>query len=358
MAECRAMTQPVRAALCMAALAALVAVPSAQTTPPSPTPGTEAPTTNSTTIGPDGISRITRVVPVPATVSPEAQALLAKGTNWAPGPETAEAKALIEQARAIYKVTEEDRTIAGVRTRVFTPPVIAAAKHDRVLINLHGGGFMVDSGSFLESIPIASLTGARVISVYYRLATEAPFPAAVDDVVAVYRELLKTHTPERMVIYGTSAGAILTGQVAVRLKHDKLPLPAALGFFTGHGDFSRVGDSRAFFAVPGLAGIAAAAPQPESERPYMKGHDPKDPLASPIYADLTGLPPTLCITATRDTLLSGTVNFHRALVHAGVDAELIVYDALPHAFWYMVGVPESQEALTTMARFFDRHLGS
>ena len=84
---------------------------------------------------------------------------------------------------------------------------IPAAKRDRVLINLHGGGFRVDSGSFVESIPIANLTQTLVVSVDYRLAPQNKFPAAVDDVIAVYKELLKTYKSTNIAIYGTSAGA-------------------------------------------------------------------------------------------------------------------------------------------------------
>lgn len=115
-----------------------------------------------------------------------------------------------------------------------------------MLINLHGGGFTSDSGSLLESIPIASLTGMQVIAVEYRLAPEFPFPAAVDDSVAVYKELLKTHAPRKIAVYGTSAGASLTTETAVQLGKLGIPLPAASGFFSGYADFARSGDSHAF----------------------------------------------------------------------------------------------------------------
>lgn len=313
------------------------------------------PTTDTTLIDPDGTAHITRVVPVPRTVSPEAQARLATGATWAPGPNAPETTQLIAKARELYPGKEEASTIAGIPVRIFTPVTVASAKRDRVLINLHGGGFNVDASSYLESIPIANLTGTEVISVYYRLASQAPFPAAVDDVVAVYKELLKTARPGKIAIYGTSAGAILTGQVAVRLKHDGLPLPGALGFFTGHADFSRAGDSQAFYAVPGLVG--SRPPESEGSRPLLKGTDPSNPLASPIFADLKGLPPTLCITGTRDLFLSATSTFHRALLRAGVQADLVVFDSMPHAFWFEIGTPESTEALAIMATFFDRYLG-
>ena len=302
-----------------------------------------------------GTAHITRVVPVPTTLSREAQAFLATGATWAPEAGSEDQRKLIEQARALYPVKIEDRRIGGVATKMVSPPEIAKSKRDRILINLHGGGFTTDSGSMLESIPIASLTGTAVVTVYYRLAPQNAFPAAVEDVVSVYRELLKTYKPQNMALYGTSAGAILTAQSAVRLRQLGLPLPAALGFFTGMADFSRRGDSEAFFGVPGLAG--AHVPHGPILEELFHGHDLKDPVVSPIYADLKGFPPTLCVTGTRDLLLSGTVNFHRALFQAGVDTDLVVFDAMPHAHWYMVGIPEAREAAEIMARYFDRKVG-
>ena len=110
----------------------------------------------------------------------------------------------------------KEQTVGGVRCDIITPLNPPAAKRDRVLINVHGGGFNSDSGSLVEGIPIANLTAITVVSVYYRLAPEFPFPAAVDDTEAVYKELLKTHKPEKIGLFGTSAGAILTAEVAVQ----------------------------------------------------------------------------------------------------------------------------------------------
>lgn len=336
-------------AVLLALAAAGPARPGPQDAPPSPPPVT-------TTLDPDGTARITRVVPVPTTISPQAQAFLATGASWAPAAGSEEQRVLIAKARSLYPVRIEDDVIAGVPVRVVSPPVVPPEKAGRVLVNLHGGGFVSDSGSMLESIPLASLTRTKVVTVLYRLAPAHRFPAAVDDVVAVYRELLKTHLPQRMVLYGTSAGAILSAQAVVRLRRDGLPLPAAIGFFTGFADFAHPGDSLAFFGVPGLDGARPPDRRGGPDALYLGERDPKDPLVSPIYADLSGFPPTLCVAGTRDLLLSGTVNFHRALVRRGVDARLVVFDAMPHAHWYMVGIPEAAEALELMAGFFDEQL--
>ncbi|HWC95940.1 MAG TPA: alpha/beta hydrolase fold domain-containing protein [Candidatus Sulfopaludibacter sp.] len=314
----------------------------------------EAQSDSDTSIDGDGAVEIRRKVPVPTTVSQPAQALLASGRQFAPDGWTKESAELVEKMRGVYPVKIEAATVAGVKVKVVTSLKPKAARNDRVLINLHGGGFTSDSGSLLESIPIASLTGTKVIAVEYRLAPAFPYPAAVDDSVAVYREILKTHPARNIAVYGTSAGAILTAQTAVHLRKLGVPLPSSLGFFSGSADFARSGDSRYIYSVRGFLGFKPPAGTLTSA--YVAAHDPKDPLLSPIYADLKGLPPTLCMTGTRDMLLSGTCDFHRALLRAGVDAHLMVFDAMPHAHWYSFQLPESKEALEAQATFLDRHL--
>ena len=327
-----------------------------QTTPPQ---------ADSSYIDEQGSAHITRVVPVPKTISPEAQAMLARRVPDTAKPETLDQRrtgtdkwqiGAGEKSRAIYPVKIESQTIAGVPVRVVDPVDAPPMHPDRLLINLHGGGFSSDSGSFTESIPIANLTHTRVIAVLYRLAPEHPFPAAVDDVVAVYREVLKTYKPANIGIYGTSAGAILTGEVAVKFKQLGLPLPGALGIFSGMGDFSLLGDSFAMYALNGLSGHLDI-PGPPRNAEYVGATNPKDPVLSPIYADLHSFPPTLFITSGRDLLLSGTTTLDRVFLRAGVDARLVEFEALPHAFWNDVSLPESREAYGYMADFFSRELG-
>jgi epsilon-lactone hydrolase len=323
---------------------------------------------DSSYIDADGTAHITRVVPLPATVSPEAQKGLAHQASDVNPKQTLEqrraetdaaAAAGAKANRAVYPVDIASSTIAGIPVWVVTPADgVPADKQDRVLINVHGGGFNSDSGSLNESIPIANLTRTKVISVLYRLAPEHPFPAAVDDTVAVYRELLKTYKPQNIALYGTSAGAILTAEAAVKFKQLGLPLPAALGIFTGSGDFSKEGDSHAMYSVRGLAGyLEPPNPGVQWLSQYVGTTDPKDPVLSPVYADLHGMPPALFVTSTRDLLLSDTATLHRAFLRAGVEAQLVVFDGLNHAFWYNPNTPESREAGSVMARFFDDHLG-
>jgi monoterpene epsilon-lactone hydrolase len=322
---------------------------------------------DSATFDADGTAQITRVVPMPATISPEAREWLASLDKEKAGPpeSLAERREHTDawrakdsaEARKLYPVNVKETTTAGVRTDIITPLAMPEANRTRVLINLHGGGFNSDSGSLIEGVPIANLAKIKVVSVYYRLAPENPFPAAVDDVVAVYKELLKTYKPRSIGIFGTSAGAILTCEVAVRLKQLRLPLPAALGVFSGLADFSRVGDSRQLFTLNGLPGtLQPVDPTHLPNDQYVGKTDRKDPVLSPLFADLHGMPATLLVTSTRDLLLSDTAILHRALLGAGDDAQLVVYEALPHAFWYHFQLPETREALQLMAKFFDDRL--
>jgi epsilon-lactone hydrolase len=332
---------------------------------------TNSATPASATFDADGTAHITRTVPMPPTISPEAQTWLKSLNQQKVGPPESLAdrrtrtdawrKMDSAEALKLYPANVEEIIMAGVRTDVITPkgdPRNSVSQNDRVLINLHGGGFNSDSGSLIEGVPIANLAKIKVVSVYYRLAPENPFPAAVDDAVAVYKELLKTYQPHNIGIYGTSAGAALTAEVAIRLKQLGLPLPSALGFFSGMADFSRVGDSRRMFALSGLPGRMESFDSshlPDDE--YIAKTDRKSPALSPLFADLHGMPPTLLITSTRDILLSDTSTFHRALLSAGDDAQLVVFEALPHAFWYHFNFPETTEALRIMADFFDRKVG-
>jgi acetyl esterase/lipase len=308
-----------------------------------------------------------RVLPVPGTVSPAAQQFLAMapwgGQEPAHGPmwhQRAAADAALQQlGQAMlehYAVTVEEQAVGGVRTFIVRPK--DAAANGRVLVNLHGGGFVMGSGSLVEAIPMADMLKTTVLAVDYRLAPEHRYPAAVDDAVAVYRQALAYHKAEDIAIYGSSAGAILTAQTTVRLEREGLPLPACLGMFTGAADLTDFGESARIYTLSGFWGeLVLPLDHADSEiRAYLGDADRTDPLVSPIHADLSRFPPSLLMTGTRDTLLSATTTFHRALRRAGAAADLFVFEAMPHAHWYGFHLPEAQEALDVMAGFFRRHL--
>jgi monoterpene epsilon-lactone hydrolase len=357
---------PARLAAALTFLFAAAALPSliwAQQ--PPPTTAATAPNSDTSYIDANGTAHVTRVVPLPDTISPEAKASLGRAIPDQGPPESlADRRAHTDSYTAGARIAWtkicpnqiEETTMAGVPVRVVTPDGLPDSNRDKVLLNLHGGGFNSDSGSYTESIPIAYYTKIKVVAALYRLAPEHLFPAAVDDSISVYKELLKTYKPDHIVIYGTSAGAILTAEVAAKIKQLGLPMPAALGIFSGMGDFARNGDSWAIYSLRGFSGHLDP-PSPGGHDPFYIGSaDPRDPVLSPVYSDLHGLPPTLFITSERDALLSGTANLERAYLEAGVDAHLVVFDALTHAFWYDPKLPEAIEANHIMADFFLKHL--
>jgi epsilon-lactone hydrolase len=269
----------------------------------------------------------------------------------------------LERQRALFPVIKDDRKIGGVHAYVYTPATgIAAANKDRVLINLHGGGF---SGCWpgcaeLESRPIAVLAGIEVVSVDYRQGPEHKFPAATEDVAAVYKELLKTYRPGNIGIFGCSAGGMLTAEsVAWFQKHD-LPRPGAIGIFCASaGDF---GGDAAYTSTP--LGEARLMPEMRdggtTRLGYFSDTDPKDPLVAPIHSPemLAKFPPTLLITGTRGFEMSSALYTHSQLVKLGVDADLHVWEGLFHGFFYNPDVPESREAYNVIIKFFNKHLGA
>jgi monoterpene epsilon-lactone hydrolase len=304
------------------------------------------------------IPRTLSTAPAPGTVSPEAQQVLREPVAREP-PTLEEQRQVCDRVQRElgehqlhrYAVNLREATMGGVPVRIFTPSQAESANSDRVLLNLHGGGFTKDAGSITENVPIAALTGMQVVAVRYRLAPEFPFPAAVDDAEAVYRQLLQQKPQRRIGLYGTSAGAILCTQLLVRLQRAGMPLPRVLGFFSGSADLSQAGDSEYFFRPPEDASTA--------ERffsSYIGALDPGLPELSASFADLRGFPPTLCIAGTRDFLLSQTALFHRALLRAGVEAQLVVFEAMPHAHWIYLALPESDEAFAHMAEFIARRV--
>ncbi|AZI36903.1 putative hydrolase [Caenibius tardaugens NBRC 16725] len=322
----------------------------------------------------DGVVELGKVrLPLPDTVSPEARAYLSFDPNqgqpedaaplpmWKMRDALAPAfEMLNQQAQQAYPVDIEEVQIAGVRCHRVKPIDAPEANKTKVLINLHGGGFVLGSGSLGEAIPIANETQCEVIAVDYRLAPEHPYPAAVDDIVAVYRTVLEYHAANDIALFGTSAGGFLTAMAIMRFKQEGLPLPCCCGVFTAGGDFAELGDTFHYLTLAGFYGhVGAPMNDPSSERAAFLGDaDPNDPLVAPIKGDLSDFPPTLLVTGTRDAVLSSAAMFHLALRKAGRDAELYVFEAMAHAFWYSVNMPESREAIHIMARYFEKHLFS
>jgi len=268
----------------------------------------------------------------------------------------------LERDKILFPVSLEDTKVGGIHTFVFAPKAgISDKNKDRVLINLHGGGFMGcwPGCAELESRPIAALAAIKVVSVDYREGPDYKFPAASEDVASVYQELLKRYRPENIGIYGCSAGGMLTTMSVAWFQKHNLPRPGAIGVFCASaGEF---GGDAAYTSTP--LGEARLMPEMRDggtrRLGYFSAVDPKDPLVAPINSPeiLAKFPPTLILTGTRAFELSSAVYTHSQLVKLGVDAELHVWEGLFHGFWYNPDVPESRDAYNVIIKFFDRHLG-
>lgn len=264
---------------------------------------------------------------------------------------------LSKRLKAKYPVEITPQRVGGIETEVFTPTAgVSEQNKHRVLINLHGGAFLFgwQTLSRVESMPIAATAKIKVVSVDYRHAPEALFPAGSEDVVAVYRELLRTHKPSEIGIYGCSAGGILTAQTVAMLLQEDLPVPGAIGMFCGAGGNSMLGDSVAFTQA------LYRRPADFLQLPYFQGADLADARVSPaLAADVIGrFPPSLLISSSRDHQLSSVLFTHSRLVATGVSADLHVWEGLGHAFFYDPDLHESEEVYRVIATFFDKHLSS
>jgi len=310
--------------------------------------------------------------PTPKSISAQAQrsleagvARLAAAPDEAAAPRDAAAwKALIAAANEAYgpmiddvfrsaDASVERKTIAGVEVGVATPRTM---RHpDRALLKIHGGGWIHLGGRYVEADAARSATdgGCMAYSVDYRMPPDHPFPTPLDDCVAVYRSLLETYPAHKIAVAGASAGGNLSAALALRARDEGLPMPGALGMLTPATDLTRLGDTwetnYGFDYVLGAYGTDNIAL-------YANGHDLKDPYLSPLYGDFSkGFPPTFLQSGTRDRLLSDTVRMHRALLAAGVAAELHVWEAMPHGT-FGGNTPEDQEVRRALAAFIDRVL--
>ncbi len=229
----------------------------------------------------------------------------------------------------------------------------SGAADDRVILYLHGGGYVMGSIATHREMAarLSKAARARALVIDYRLAPEHPFPAAVDDAVAAYRWLLSQNIkPSRIVVAGDSAGGGLTLATLVALRDAKAPLHAAGVCISPWTDMEGTGDSMVTRAKAdpvvqkqGLLGMAQL---------YLGGKDPKSPLAAPLYANLEGLPPLLIQVGDAETLLDDATRVAEKAKRAGVTVDLEVWPEMPHV-WHLFApfLPEGQQAIDKIGQY-------
>jgi len=313
-----------------------------------------------------------RSIPVPDDVSPAMQKLIARPIEnddsappktpeewkkWVGPINQQEGKHASDLAARLH-VSVRPETIAGVAVFDVKPEHIADHNQGRLMMHVHGGAYVLFAGmaATTEAILLAHYAGIETISVDYRMPPDAPFPAAVEDSVAVWKELIKTHNPRSMALFGTSAGGGLTLATVLELKELREPLPGALMAGTPWADLTKTGDTESTNEYLDNTLVKYQGGLEASARLYAGAHDLKEPLLSPVYGDLSGFPPTVLISGTRDLFLSDTVRVHQKLLRDGVEAQLLVLEGQSHAQYLDADIPESQDGLREAAEFLDRHL--
>ncbi|MFB3778518.1 MAG: alpha/beta hydrolase [Bryobacteraceae bacterium] len=301
-----------------------------------------------------------RTVPLPALASPEARRTYTE--QMLRRAQTASAKGLPAHARMngmsgvplpanskqtalkIYQVTEQSQKLGGIEVTIYSPKAIPPGNRNKVLME-----FQIDA----EAIAVASLGQLKVIKVNYRGG--GPSIPGNEDIVAVYRELLKTYKPQSIGMFGSSGGCTLAQTTILWLPRLKLPLPGAVGLNSCSGG-ADPGDAR--YTLNGLdASLSSAFSGQAPYRPYPVPRKPGEPPATALDGEIPkGYPPAFLLSGTRDMCLSQTAVLQRKLRRAGVETELHVFEGMWHVFWEYPDLPESREAMAELAGFFNRRL--
>jgi phosphinothricin tripeptide acetyl hydrolase len=267
---------------------------------------------------------------------------------------TAERRAQYERAEKVFP-TPPDVKVERVNAPAapaewLRPP---SAEPGRVVLYLHGGGYVIGSPRSHRHLAaaIATAAGASALLLDYRLAPEHPYPAAVEDATAAYRWLLdQAIAPERIVIAGDSAGGGLTVATLLALREARVPLPAGGVCISPWADLTCGGASYATKAdadpIVRRAGVEQMA------QAYLGATPPRTPLASPLFADLRGLPPLLIHVGSDEVLLDDAVQLAERARIAGVDASIEVYERMIHVWhWFLPMLDEAQTAVDAIGRF-------
>ena len=302
--------------------------------------------------------------PVPTSVSPEAQRFLAtqqRRETQSPALDDLEGwlaqvaegdKYLLGRFGGIeFPVEAEDTEIAGVHTYVLRGHAVPDSPETPIYLDIHGGALIMGGGEGCRLMASANAVVNNMITWApdYRMPPRHPYPAPLDDCMGVYRALLEQRDPADIFVGGGSAGGNLAAALVVRARDEGLPLPAALVLISPEVDLTESGDSfQTNLGVDNVLGLLM-----QTNLLYANGQDLSHPYLSPLFADVAGFPPTFLQAGTRDLFLSNTVRMHRKLRDAGVEAELHVWEAMPHGGF--AGAPEDLEVRMEMRRFLDKH---
>lgn len=227
---------------------------------------------------------------------------------------------------------------------------------DQVLLYLHGGGFVLGLSfpHFHMVGYLAKKMDLRALMVDYRLAPDYPFPAALDDCVAAYRWLLTQGIPpHNIVLAGDSSGGNLTITTMMKLRDSGLPLPTAAACLSPVTDFTNKGGPQEGFKDP----ILPARVIRFYHRSYLGNNDPHNPLASPVYGDLHGLPPLLVHAGEDELLCEDAERIVNLAKSAGVEARLEIYPRMWHVWQLFLNLPQAIQSLEDIAGFLGAHLG-
>jgi acetyl esterase/lipase len=241
--------------------------------------------------------------------------------------------------------------IDGVHTYVLRPQDVTDDPTTPIYLDIHGGALVMGGGEVCCLMTSGSALGRRMITwaVDYRMPPRHPYPAALDDCLTVYRRALRERSPEDIFVGGGSAGGNLAAALLLRAKDEGMPMPTGLVLLSPEVDLTESGDT--FQTLLGIDHVLR--PLMQVNLLYANGHDLSEPYLSPLFGDVTGFPPTFLHSGTRDLFLSNTVRMHRKLRAAGVEAELHVFEGMPHGG--LGGAPEDIELGMEVQRFLERH---
>ncbi len=233
------------------------------------------------------------------------------------------------------------------------------SENDKVILFLHGGAYIAGSAdiSKYHSVYISRVSNAQLLSVNYRLAPEHPYPAALDDAVKAYRWLVdeKGFSPKKIIITGVSAGGGLTVATLLKLRDLSMELPVAAVCISPWADLAFTGET--FRSRASLDPFTTPDGLEFDANLYIGKDNAKNPLISPVYADLDGLPPLYIIAGTAEILHDDAVRLAEGATKAGVDVTIDIWEDMIHAFPIFANVaPESREAIEKIGEFIRKHL--